>query len=42
MLNAVLAVIKSKKLYRFYADDERELFSAYTIAANQLLNGDQP
>jgi hypothetical protein len=42
MLNAVLAVIKWKKLYGFYADDERELFSAYTIAANQLLNGDQP
>ena len=42
MLNAVLAVIKWKKLYGFYTDDERELFSAYTIAANQLLNGDQP
>jgi len=25
----------------FYADDEHELFTAYTIAANQLLNGDQ-
>ncbi len=42
MLNAVLAVIKWKKLYGFYADDEHELFSAYTIAANQLLNADQP
>ena len=42
MLNAVLAVIKWKKLYGFYADDEHELFTAYTIAANQLLNADQP
>ena len=42
MLNAVFAVIKWKKLYGFYADDEHELFTAYTIAANQLLNADQP
>lgn len=42
MLNAVMAVIRWKKLYGFYADDEHELFSAYTIAANQLLNDDQP
>ena len=42
MLNAVFAVIKWKKLYHFYADGERELFTAYTIAANQLLNDDQP
>jgi ThiF family len=41
MLNAALAVIKWKKLYGFYADDEHELFTAYTIAANQLLSGDQ-
>lgn len=41
-LNAVMAVIRWKKLYGFYADDEHELFSAYTIAANQLLNDDQP
>jgi len=34
-------VIKWKKLYGFYADDEHELFTACTIAANQLLNGDQ-
>lgn len=42
MLNAVLAVIKWKKLYGFYADDEREMYTAYTIAASQLLNADQP
>ena len=41
MLNAAFAVIKWKKLYGFYADDEHELFTAYTIAANQLLNSDQ-
>ena len=41
MLNAVLAVMKWKKLHGFYADDEHELFTAYTIAANQLLNADQ-
>lgn len=42
MLNAALAVIKCKKLYGFYADDENELFTAYTIAASQLLNDDRP
>jgi hypothetical protein len=42
MLNAVLAVIKWKKLCGFYADDEHELFMTYTIAANQLLSADQP
>jgi hypothetical protein len=42
MLNATYAVIKWKKLYGFYADDEHELFTTYTIAANQLLNADQP
>jgi hypothetical protein len=41
MLNAVFAVIRWKKLYGFYADDEHEMFTAYTIAANQLLNADQ-
>ena len=42
MLNAVLAVIKWKKLCGFYADDEHELFTTSTLAANQLLNADQP
>jgi hypothetical protein len=41
MLNAAFAVIKWKKLYGFYADDEHELFTTYTIPANQLLNADQ-
>lgn len=41
MLNAALAVIKWKKLYGVYADHEHEMFTAYTIAASQLLNGDQ-
>jgi len=30
-----------KKLHGFYADDEHELFTPYTIAADQLLNADQ-
>lgn len=41
MLNAALVVIKFKKLCGFYADDERELFTAWTIAASQLLNDDR-
>ena len=40
MLNAVIAVIKWKKLYGFYADDQHEIFTAYTIAAKQMLNDD--
>lgn len=40
-LNAVLAVIKWKKLFGFYADLEHELFTAYTIDGNHLLNEDQ-
>jgi hypothetical protein len=41
MLNAVLAVIKWKKLYGFYLDQEHEMFTTYTIGGNQLLNDDQ-
>jgi hypothetical protein len=41
MLNAVLAVIKWKKLLGFYTDLERELSSMYTIDGNHLLNEDQ-
>lgn len=40
MLNAVLAVIKWKKLYGFYLDQEQEMFTTYTIGGNQLLNAD--
>jgi len=40
-LNAVLVVLKWKKLYGFYADFEHELFSAYTIDGNHLLNDDK-
>jgi hypothetical protein len=42
MFNAFIAVMKWKKLCGFYVDDEHELFTAYTITANQLLNADQP
>jgi hypothetical protein len=40
-LNAVLAVIKWKKLRGFYHDLEREHNSTYTIDGNQLENGDK-
>jgi len=40
-LNAVLAVIKWKKMYGFYADLEHELYTAYTIDGNHLLNEDK-
>lgn len=40
-LNAALAVIKWKKMSRFYADLEHEHSSTYTINGNLLLNSDQ-
>lgn len=39
-LNAVLAVVKWKKLLGFYRDLEREHHSTYTTDGNMLLNGD--
>lgn len=39
-LNAVLAVIKWKKLCGFYCDLEREHHSTYTLDGNMLLNED--
>ena len=39
-LNAVLAVIKWKKLRGFYRDLEREHHCTYTTDGNMLLNGD--
>ena len=41
-LNAVLAVIKWKKLRGFYHDAERELHCSYTTDGNQLENGNIP
>jgi hypothetical protein len=41
-LNAALAVIKWKKLRRFYVDLEREHFAAYTIDGNHMVNEDKP
>jgi hypothetical protein len=38
--NAVLAVIKWKKLFGFYADQEKEFFSTYTIDCNMLISED--
>jgi hypothetical protein len=40
-LNAVMAVIKWKKLRGFYRDLEQEHHSTYTTDGNMLLNGDQ-
>lgn len=41
-LNAVLAVIKWKKLRGFYRDLEEELHSSFTTDGNMLLNGGRP
>jgi uncharacterized protein DUF6791/ThiF family protein len=40
-LNALMAVIKWKKLYGVYTDFEQEYSSTYTIDGNHLLNEDQ-
>ena len=39
-LNAAFAVIKWKKLFRFYADDAREHFSVYVVAGGETINED--
>lgn len=39
-LNAVMAIIKWKKIRGFYRDLEREFQSTYTTDVNMLLNGD--
>jgi hypothetical protein len=41
-LSAALAVMKWKKICGFYADREREHFSAYSIASNKLFNEERP
>ncbi len=41
-LNAVLAVVKWKKLFGFYGDLDREHFSVYTLDGNTLANEDRP
>jgi hypothetical protein len=40
-LNAALAVIKWKKLFGFYIDQEQEHFSTYAIGGNDLSNEDK-
>ncbi len=37
-LNAIMAVIKWKKLLGFYIDDTKELYSVYNVVNNQILN----
>ena len=39
-LNAVMAIIKWKKLWGFYVDLEREHHSTYTIDGNEFTNED--
>lgn len=39
-LNAALAVIKWKKLFGFYADEQHEHFSVFVIAGNDIINED--
>lgn len=41
-LNAVMAIIKWKKLRGFYRDLEREHHSSYTTDGNMVINGDLP
>ncbi len=40
-LNAALAVIRWKKLFGFYHDQEHEFSSSYAIGCNDILNEDQ-
>ena len=39
-LNAMLAIVKWKKLFGFYGDLEREHFSTYTLDGNTVTNED--
>src|SRR5262249_53821787 len=41
MLNAVMAVMKWKKMRGFYLDLEHEYDSSYTVSGNLLLSNDQ-
>lgn len=40
MMNAVMAVIKWKKMLGYYVDDKGEYNSTYTVARNQLISGE--
>jgi len=42
MLNAVMAVVKWKKLRGYYADDSRELNATYVVSRNRIHSGDGP
>ncbi len=41
-LNAAFAVVKWKKLFGFYLDQEQEQFTSYTIGCNLLVSEDLP
>lgn len=40
MMNAAMAVIKWKKLFGYYADSKQEFNSLYTVARNDIQNGE--
>lgn len=40
MLNAAMAVLKWKKLFGYYVDDKSEFNSTFTVARNQIQNGE--
>jgi hypothetical protein len=42
MMNAVMAVIRWKKMMGYYVDDKGEFNSTYVIARNQLNSGELP
>lgn len=42
MLNAVMAVIRWKKMFGYYVDDKDEFNSAYVVSRNQLNSGELP
>jgi len=42
MMNAAMAVLKWKKLFGYYVDSKGEFNSTYTVARNQMLNGEVP
>jgi hypothetical protein len=41
-INAAMAVIKWKKLMGFYADEENEHFSVFSVHGNHVVNADTP
>ena len=40
MMNAVMAVIKWKKLFGYYVDRKHEFNSTYTVISNKMISGE--